>query len=244
MPITPEQKMPRALGLRAVGFAMAAMLVAGCQRDNFINNTALLDDYRDRHPIVLADAPTTLDVFPHKGGGLDTTAFADIRSFVERYGQYGQGKMVILAPAGGGAEARAGVASVRRALAAAGMRGTIRYGSYRVADLNLAAPIKLGFRSLKAEVASRCGEWPTDIGSGAASLNGWTNTTYWNYGCATQTMMAAQVDDPRDFVRAQALGPADVVMQLRAINAVRQGNDPGTNWKTQSTDILSIGSGS
>ena len=241
MPTTPEQKMPRALGLRAVGFAMAAMLVAGCQRDNFMNNTALLDDYRDRHPIVLADAPTTLDVFPHKGGALDATAIADIHTFVQRYQQYGVGKIGILAPAGG-AEARAGFAAVRRALAAGGFRGTVSYGSYRVADLNLAAPIKLGFRGLKAEVASRCGEWPTDL-AGGGSLAGWTNTTYWNYGCATQSMLAAQVDDPRDFVRTEALGPADIIMQLRAINAVRQGNDPGTNWKTQNTDILSIGSG-
>jgi len=243
MSTTPEHKLPRAPGPRIVGFAMAALLLAGCQRDNFMNNTAVLDDYHDRHPIVLADAPTALDVFPHKGGVLDANTRADIRAFVQRYGQYGVGKIVILAPAGGGPDARAGAAAVRRALASDGLRGTVSLGSYRVADLTLAAPIKLGFRGLKAEVASRCGEWPTDLASGA-SLTGWTNTTYWNYGCATQSMLAAQVEDPRDFVRAQANGPADIEMQLRAIDQVRQGNDPGTNWKTQNTDILSIGSGS
>jgi pilus assembly protein CpaD len=242
MLITPEIKMPKALGLRLAGFAAAAMLLAGCQTDNYMNNTVALDDYHDRHPIVLADAPTTLDVFLDKRGGLDASTLADIRGFVQRYGQYGVGKIVLLAPAGGGPEARGGVAAVRRALAADGLRGTISYGSYRVADVNLAAPIKVAFRGLKAEVASRCGQWPTDLASGD-SLEGWKNTTYWNYGCATQSMIAAQVNDPRDFVRAEALGPADVEMQLRAINAVRQGNDPGTNWKIQNTDIGQVGMG-
>jgi pilus assembly protein CpaD len=242
MPITPEIKMQKGLGLRLAGFAAAAVLLAGCQTDNYINNTAALDDYHDRHPIVLADAPTTLDVFLDKRGGLDASTLADIRGFVQRYGQYGVGKIVLLAPAGGGPETRAGAAAVRRALAADGLRGTISYGSYRVADVNLAAPIKVAFRGLKAEVASRCGEWPADLASGA-SIEGWKNTSYWNYGCATQSMIAAQVNDPRDFVRAEALGPADVEMQLRAINAVRQGNDPGTNWKIQNTDIGQLGAG-
>jgi pilus assembly protein CpaD len=241
MLITPEIKMPKALGLRLAGFAAAAMLLAGCQTDNYMNNTVALDDYHDRHPIVLADAPTTLDVFLDRRGGLDASTLADIRGFVQRYGQYGVGKIVLRAPAGGGPETRAGVAAVRRALAADGLR-TISQGSYRVADNALAAPIKVEFRGLKAEVASRCGQWPTDLASGD-SLEGWKNTSYWNYGCATQSMIAAQVNDPRDFVRAEALGPADVEMQLRAINAVRQGNDPGTNWKIQNTNIGQLGMG-
>jgi hypothetical protein len=33
------------------------------------------------------------------------------------------------------------------------------------------------------------------------------------------------------------------VMQLRAINAVRQGNDPGTNWVIQNSNIGQVGVG-
>ena len=44
-------------------------------------------------------------------------------------------------------------------------------------------------------------------------------------------MIAAQVDDPRDFVQPRALGPSDVAMRTRAIEAVRKGQDPGTQWK-------------
>ena len=78
---------------------------------------------------------------------------------------------------------------------------------------------------------------------GTSSVVGWKNQTYWNYGCATQNMLAAQVADPRDFVRAGASGPGDIQMQLRAINDVRAGNDPGTSWKVQNSNIGQVGGG-
>jgi pilus assembly protein CpaD len=109
-----------------------------------------------------------------------------------------------------------------------------------VADAALASPIRLSFRGLKAEVASRCGQWPHDLASGS-SIDGWKNESYWNFGCATQSVLAAQVDDPRDFARARALGPADEEMRLRAIKDVREGKDPGTNWVTKLTSIGQVG---
>jgi type IV pilus biogenesis protein CpaD/CtpE len=54
-------------------------------------------------------------------------------------------------------------------------------------------------------------------------------------------MLAAQIDDPRDFARARALGPSDEEMRLRAIAAVRQGQDPTTSWKVQLTPIGQVG---
>jgi pilus assembly protein CpaD len=109
-----------------------------------------------------------------------------------------------------------------------------------VADPLLAAPIKLNFVALKAEAPPHCGQWPEDLASGS-SLETWKNQTYWNFGCATQSTLAAQVDDPRDFVRAGSMGPSDVQMRLRAINSVRQAQDPGTNWKIQNSSIGQVG---
>jgi Flp pilus assembly secretin CpaC len=60
-----------------------------------------------------------------------------------------------------------------------------------------------------------------------------------NFGCASQSVIAAQVDDPRDFVQPRALGPSDVEMRTRAIEAVRNGQDPGTQWKD--TVLVPIG---
>jgi pilus assembly protein CpaD len=198
------------------------------------------DDYHDRHPIVLTSAPTTLDVFPVGEGKLDPGSVADIRSFAERYQNLGSGRIVILVPSVGGHGERQSVDEVRRVLASSGLHGMIGLGSYHVGDPSLASPIRLAFRGLKAEEATRCGQWPRDLASGG-STESWNNESYWNFGCATQAMLAAQVDDPRDFARARTLGPSDVQMRLRAINDVRNGADPGTAWAVQLTSIGQVG---
>jgi pilus assembly protein CpaD len=220
-----------------------ALALAGCHTDDdSVTGAISIDDYHNRHPIVLAEDPSTLDVFPAHNGALDESAKADIRAFVARYAQYGVGRMVILAPSIDGPGVRGGVGAIRRAAAAAGLHGSIGVGAYPVADPLEAKPIKLTFIGLKAEVPSQCGQWPSDLASGS-SVVGWKNQTYWNYGCATQNMLAAQVADPRDFVRAGASGPGDIQMQLRAINDVRAGNDPGTSWKVQNSNIGQVGGG-
>ncbi len=74
-------------------------------------------------------------------------------------------------------------------------------------------------------------------------MAGWKNEPYANYGCATQAMLAAQVDDPRDLVQSRALAPSDVAMRTRAIENVRNGTDPGTKWATGLTPIGTVGGG-
>ena len=96
----------------------------------------------------------------------------------------------------------------------------------------------LSFIGVKAIVPTACGQWPEDLASGS-SVEGWKNEPYSNFGCATQSVIAAQVDDPRDFVQPRALGPSDVAMRTRAIEAVRNGQDPGTQWKD--TVLIPIG---
>lgn len=238
MAATGSARKAKPLGLLALGFLSAAAL-GGCH-DDVITGSIAPDDYHNRHPIVLTDAPTTLDVFPTGQSALDSSSAAQVRAFAERYAKDGVGRIVILTPAGGGPKIRAGLEAIRRELASAGLRGRIGLGSYPVADRLLAAPIKLSFVGLKAEAPAHCGQWPVDLASGG-SLDTWKNETYWNYGCATQSLLAAEVDNPRDFVQAGAMGPSDVQMRLRAINAVRQGADPGTGWAVKNTSIGQIG---
>ena len=49
-----------------------------------------------------------------------------------------------------------------------------------------------------------CGNFPDDLASGD-NYHEWQNLPYENFGCATQKMLAAQIDDPRDLARARAL---------------------------------------
>jgi pilus assembly protein CpaD len=233
----------RGRALSALCLGAAALSLSGCltgvqyASDNQVSAT----DYHERHPIVLGQGVTTLDLFP-AGGRLDSLTLDKLKGFAKRYQEFGASEIAILVPAGDPGSARA-VPEIRRTLYADGLRGYVSVGSYPVEDRNLASPVRLVFRGLKARVADRCGQWPTDLASGS-SIDGWKNESYPNFGCATQSALASQVDDPRDFVQARGSTPPDEEMRLRAIQAVRKGNDPGTDWKVQITPIGQVGSGS
>jgi pilus assembly protein CpaD len=195
-------------------------------------------DYHDRHPVMMAEAPTTIDIFPSVP--LDNTTVGRIRDFVERYHRLGHGQITLLTPTGGRAGASSGADQVRRVLGALGVRASLYVGTYPVSDPNLAAPVRLSFRGIKAKVVDRCGEWPADLASGS-SLQGWENSTYWNFGCANQQTLAAQVADPRDLTSPRAETPADVEMRMRGIEKVRKGTDPTTLWRQKAATISSVG---
>lgn len=227
-----------------LAFGLLATL-AGCGPGHVKPPPATPYDYRDRHPVVLADTPHVVDLFPAMiGGRLDDTTSGRIREFVDRYRRFGYGPVTLRRPVGGaGAKhTSASVAIVRRALAAAGMGGGVVEEDYRVTDPQLAAPLRLSFSGVKAKVAGRCGEWPTDLASGA-SLEGWQNESWWNYGCATQQTLAAQIADPRDLAGPRGETPADTITRMRAIDKIREGQDPSTRWPQEEQKISKVGEG-
>jgi len=238
-------KMTTMLSQRPVRRALAALALAAplqaCGADRVVTGTVPSADYRATHPIALTQAPTTLDVFS-VAGRLDTREQAEVRQFAQQYRELGDGQITVLLPGGGvsASNAKAALGDVRKALLAGGARGYIAVGSYAVADASLAAPIRLSFTGLKAKVASSCGQWPTDLASGSTT-EGWNNRPYWNFGCAHQNMLAAQVADPRDLAAPRAEGDVDVNMRMRAIQNVRKGTDPGTDWKVKNSSIGSVG---
>ena len=207
--------------------AAAASALSGCATQYASSDPAFPGDFHERHPIVVAAAPTSVDLYP-VGGRLDERSRANIRAFVERYRHYGAGAVRIETPAGTNPNSIA-VYEVRRALVAAGVRGRIAVGAYLPPNDGAAPPVRVSFTGLKAIVPTACGQWPEDLASGS-SVEGWKNESYSNFGCANQSMIAAQVDDPRDFVEPRALGPSDVNMRTRAIEGVRHGVDPSTDW--------------
>jgi pilus assembly protein CpaD len=202
-------------------------------------------DYHDRHAVVLAEAPQVLDLLPSfYNGKIDKQTEGRIREFVARYNEYGHGNVTLLTPVGGSAaKATAAEApAVRHALSSAGLKGNILTGEYQATDERLAAPIRLSFEAVKAKVAHKCGEWPRDLASGA-SLSGWQNESYWNFGCAEQATLAAQIADPRDLLSPRGQTPSDIEMRMRGIDKLRNGDDPSTNWRLMGTAISKVGSG-
>jgi len=236
-----DHKIPTRTLLGILSLGVCALSLCACGMDYASNDIPDAGDYHERHPIVLAQAPTTVDVFP-VGGGIDSLSIAKIRAFAERYREFGAGQITILAPSGRRESSGYVVNEIRRALYSSGVRGNVSVGYYPVPDPTLASPVRLVFQGLRAKVPSRCGQWPSDLASGS-SLEGWKNTSYENFGCATQSALAAQVDDPRDLAQSRASSPPDEEMRLRAIGDVRKGQDPGTEWKTTTTTIGTVGSG-
>ena len=219
----------KAHGLRLSLAAAAAAALAGCGGVPYASSDpAFPGSFEQRHPIVVAAAPTSVDLYP-VGGRLDARSRANVRAFADRYRRYGSGAVMIQTPVGTNPNSIA-VYEVRRALLAAGVRGRIAGGDYLPPNDSSAPPVRVSFTGLKAVVPTLCGQWPEDLASGS-SVEGWKNEPYCNFGCATRSTIAAQVDDPRDFVQPRAIGPSDVAMRTRAIEAVRDGQDPSTDWK-------------
>ena len=227
----------RSCTLATFAAVACAIALSACHIDDGATDPSAALDYHARYPIVLAQGPTSLDVFS-ENGQLDQQSLATIHAFVERYREFGTGRIAILAPSNrrGGAA----TAEIRKALYANGLRGEVAIGSYPNTDPTLAAPVRLVYQSMTAKVRANCGNFPTDLASGD-TLQEWHNLPYENYGCATQKMLAAQIDDPRDLARARASGDSDVEMRLRAIQDVRKGQDPGTAWQVKNTVIGAIG---
>jgi pilus assembly protein CpaD len=215
--------------------------LSACQTvDRTATSSIPMDDYRVRHPITLSETARTLDVFTTGNGGLDAHSAAQIVEFAELYHRLGEGPILVLYPTGPGIDHRTSIEAIRRVLATSGIEAPLRIGSYAAGNQELASPVRLSFKGLKATVATRCGEWPRDLASGS-SLEGWENKPYWNYGCSYQSAFAAQVADPRDLVGPQGETTQDTPIRARAIESVRKGMDPSTSWTTKQSSIGSVG---
>ena len=237
----PAPMRPAALGL----VALAGLLVGGCTPDRVTTGSIYPTDYRERHPVVLADGQRVLDLFVNAPGGLDARQRDDLRAFSAEYRRHAQGGIVAHVPAGSRTDAAAlyVLEQARATLAENGIPdGFVTAASYAVTDPAVAAPVRLTFRRLQAKVASRCGLWPQDLGVGDARFN-MRNEPYWNLGCAYQTNVAAQVADPVDLVRGRSEGRIDTLKRTRDIDALRQGQDPSTRYRQDNQNRISTAVG-
>jgi pilus assembly protein CpaD len=228
----------RLFGLLAL--IACALPLAGCGGDRAIAESTTPPDYRVRHPIVVGEADYSLDLFPTgPTGNLDARSVDRLREFAQRYRELGRGQVTVLVPTGGSYNPAlpASVAHIRRAFGS----GAVAVAPYPIADPTLAAPVRISFEGVKARLPHRCGDWPNDLASGSTA-QGWENKTYWNFGCANQNALAMQVADPRDLAGPRGERPADTNMRIRAIEKVRSGIDPGTNWTIKNSGIGAVGS--
>ncbi len=232
----PRPSLPSCLRAGALLLAAAALpALGGCQTQKEITGSIFPSDYRERHPIVLADGPRVLDVFVEGPRGLVSRSRQDIGDFFAEYRRHGSGPMLAQVPVGHGTNpgTRSALAQIRD-----GSGNRLSISDYQPNDPTVASPIRLTFKRLQAKVGSRCGLWPDDLGVSDARTD-WKNEQYWNLGCAAQANLASQVADPVDLVRGRAETPPDTGRRMYNFGAIRQGQDPSTAWKQKAVSVSS-----
>ncbi|MEM5581212.1 MULTISPECIES: CpaD family pilus assembly protein [unclassified Roseibium] len=215
---------------RSALVAFGCLTLLGCQNQSQ-QPTALLasHDYRLQHPIVVTEAPETLDLpIGRNTRSLNGPIEGTIASFAVDSRQRGNGAVEILVPSGGANEAavHAVTPQIRRSLQQGGLSGShIRTRTYAVQDPSADAPIRLSYPRMQA-TAGECGVWPKNLGGGVGE-----NANYENFGCAAQANLAAIVANPSDLLTPRASTPADQNRRAVVLERYRKGELTASEYK-------------
>lgn len=202
--------------------ATVAVLSGCANQDKGLTVGSVSDDYRARHPIMIADKDMILDLpvgnFPTR---MTTQAKDTISGFTRDYMKSSATQILVLQPIGASNSHKAGQYAnlVANAVASTGVpRHQISVSSYDTETEGGAAPVKVVYTALAASTGP-CGVWNEDMLS-----NLHTNTNYENFGCATQNNLAAQIANPLDLVAPRGMSPIDAT---RRANAIKSYQDNG-----------------
>lgn len=211
--------------------ALAAVTLTACNR-RLETTASFSQDYRQNHPIQLQRAPETLDIFiGRRGAGLDARQTEDVQTFASAYMKRGEGPLIAYLPSGGHpGEVNRALAAIRKSLGQGGAAGRLQIAHYHPDDPGQAAVIRLSFAALKAVTPNRCGASSQNDEMGPSGRYNRENSITFNFGCAYQQNLAAQIDDPRDLVRPRREDEIDTLRRAGAIERLRDGEAPsGSN---------------
>lgn len=220
----PRTGRPRFAALAMIAPVLIAMTaaVSGCagSRDG-MTTSAITDDYRQRHPIVLTDKEHRVDIPVSVSDRRLTSGMRDtVRGFVQDYRAHATGTVEIMTPreSANSPAASALRRQIHQELVASGIPSTRIVDNYYPAGApGDAAPIRLRFMATTA-VTNACGQWPADLAD-----NAFDNQNYYNFGCATQNNLAAQVANPTDLIAPRAMTPIDADQRSKVIGNYRSG---------------------
>lgn len=189
-----------ALAWRLAIAVAAASAVAACQGDRITTGSVPLS-VEARHPIQVSSEEVILDL-PVGHGGMSAAERGAVGDFVTAYRREGYGTFEILGPSGTPNEVASQrvIGEVRQMAYSGGIPATaVSYAAYR--PKHAKAPVVLRYHRYAASAS--CGQWPTDLDKD------WRNVPYENFGCATQSNLAAMVADPRDLHGPRGMTPRD-----------------------------------
>ncbi|MFZ3032998.1 MAG: CpaD family pilus assembly protein [Parvibaculum sp.] len=199
---------------------VVVLALAGCGGFNGAENAQFDASYT--HPISVQPDVPTLEVAAT--GHLSNEDRQAIVTFAAAYKERGHGVLTVAAPSGSAntAVAMNVLVEVRDMLAKAGVPiERVSYTPYRASGAAERAPIIMSYKQYVASVAP-CGDWSENLaydpGNGVPK----------NFGCATQTNLAAMVADPADLVMPRTMTPSDAQRRGEVFAKYRKGEITAT----------------
>ncbi len=204
----------------AVALTVSAVTLTACgANQDRLSTGALPDDYRTRHPIVIAEAEHTIDIPVASGDIRLPQGTRDvIQGFAADYASTSSGAIQILLPSGSSNAhaARAVRREIRSLFVAAGIPANRLFEtSYQADSQGDAAPIRLSYHAITAKTEP-CGNWPKDLVADTSQ-----NRNYENFGCASQSNLAAQIANPADLIAPRKMSPIDAARRGQVIKDYR-----------------------
>lgn len=207
-------------GRSTCALLLGLALLGGCADRHNVEVGAIPDDYRTRHPIIVSEAEQRMEIPVTQSQARLPGAVRDrVREFADRFLASGAATIRVMLPSGSANAAAAELASseIVATLKREGVRhGRILVQPYLAAQLDGPTPIRLSYVALDARTAP-CGRWPADLGDTSE------NKEYFNFGCASQQNLAAQVADPRDLLGPRAVGEVDAERRTNMLDNYRNG---------------------
>lgn len=206
----------------AAALAAFGLILSGCGAygPHAITVGSVPQDYRTNHPIVVSERPQTLDIpVASSDRELKTASREIVRGYVQDYRRSASGTISLLVPSGSANAAAAGKVAdeVRHLLVAEGIADhRIVRAHYQAVTGADAAPIRLAYIATDASVAP-CGHWPEDLITDTSQ-----NRNYANFGCASQSNLAAQIANPSDLLAPRGMTRIDAERRSNVIETYRE----------------------
>lgn len=207
---------------------MLAMLFAigGCAATGPGAGPDFVYAYSERYPLMGANVDR-VDVSAFRPQVGDA---ARVRRIAGDFVRNGQNKIVIFVPQSGPGAMSSGN-WVKQELVAQGVPpGRIQWDSRPLPD----GIVRIAYAGQGGATRWDCTNLYEDVQQRADETS-WLNREIVNFGCAYQSNMRAQVENPRDFVRPRPEGPMDPVHAANAVRQLRNGTAAQNNTAAQAS---------
>ncbi len=225
MPMTKTTKLIAALATLSVAAGLSSC--AAPRTDANLTTASIENDYRARHPITMAEVEHTLDIpVASTDRSLNLGVRDSVEGFAQDYARLASGTLQVAIPAGSvnAAAASRVRGEVKSLLVRGGVKADrIAITTYAPESAEVSAPIHLSYIAITA-ITNECGKWPDDLMN-----NSLENKNWYNFGCASQNNLAAQIANPMDLKAPRAMTPIDAERRSTVIGLYREGSSTTTN---------------